>query len=806
MSGLTLDLRAAVRSLLRSPGLTLAVVLCLGVGAAAVGITFGAVDAVLLRPLPYPEESRLVVLWSRLTDGSRDHIVNSYPDFLDWRERSRSFAQLATFNVWFPTLTADDAPEKLLGALVSRDFFPALGARAAHGRLFLPEEFTPGSEPVAVLGDGLWRRRFGGDPGVAGRRIDLDGRAFTVVGVLPPGFRHPEPLYLDEATEVWIPLTYKADALPRGQRFLRVIGRLAPGVAAAAAQAELDGIAEALAREHPQENEGLGVQLLPLREQLAGDLRRPLLLALGAAGLLLLIACANVSSLLLARATGRARETAVRSALGAARGRLARPALLESLLLALAGGALGLLLATWALPALVAASPRAVPGVGEITVGGRAFAVAFAACALAALFAALVPALRAARSAPAEVLREGSPGGGSLRGSRLLATWVMAEVALCLPLLAGALLLVRSLAGLSAVPLGLNPEGVLTLRLELSGARYKESGQVLALQERLLAQLAAAPGIEAAGTTSSLPLTGLFDLRTSLAVEPEGAAEPREISAGLRLVSPGYFDALRIPRLAGRGLSLADRDGAPLVVLVNQTFARTVWPGRSPLGRRLTYAVSGDVLEVVGVVGDVRHEGPAVASGPEVFLPFAQSPVSFLTVVLRGRGAPEALVDRVRAVLKEVDPHLAAKSVRPLEDVVDRALAGPRFDAVLAVLLAAAALVLASAGLYGVTAYAVSRRTREIGLRMALGAGRPAVLAHVLGRALLPVAAGILLGLAAAIPLARLLAGLLVDVSPGDPAIFAVAALVPLVVAVAAAWLPAQRAAAVEPMAALRRE
>jgi len=792
------EIQQACRSLARAPGLTLAVVLCLAVGTAAVGITFGAVDAVLLRPLPYPEENRLVLLWGHLLDGSRDRMVSSYPDFLDWRERSRSFRHLATFNVWFPTLTATEEPEKLLGAIVSQDFFPALGTRPALGRLFLAEDFLSDGEPVVVLGHGLWRRRFGGAPDVIGRRIELDGRPVTVIGVLPPEFRHPEPLYLDEATEIWSPLAFKPDALPRGQRFLRVLGRLTPGVPLERARTEMEGLAQALAREHPEENEGRGIQLVPLREQMVGDLRRPLVLSLGAAGFLLLIACANVSSLLLARATGRARETAVRAALGAGRGRLAQPALLESLVLALAGGALGLTLASWALPALVAASPRSLPGLGEIALGARSFGVAFAACAAAAILAALVPARRAARSAPAAVLQEGSAGGGNLRAGRLLATWVMAEVALCLPLLAGALLLAKSLAGLATIPLGLDPTGVLTLRIELSGRKPEET---LVFYERLLADLRAAPEVQTAGITSSLPMTGLFDLQMGLTAERAGV--PREVTTGWRLVSPGYFETLRIPRITGRGFGSGDRDGAPNVALVNQTFARSVWPGESALGKRLTLK-SGDALEVVGVVGDVRHQGPATESGPEMFLPFAQSPVPFATLVIRGRGAPQALVDRVRAVLREIDPHVAVKSVRPMEAVTGLALAGPRFHAVLAAGLAAAALLLAAAGLYGVTAYAVSRRTREIGLRMALGAGRPAVLGLVLRRALLPVLAGAFVGLAAAVPLTRLLTGLLVQVSPADPVIFTVAALVPLAVGVFAAWLPARRAAAVEPMTALR--
>jgi putative ABC transport system permease protein len=376
----------------------------------------------------------------------------------------------------------------------------------------------------------------------------------------------------------------------------------------------------------------------------------------------------------------------------------------------------------------------------------------------------------------------------------------MAEVALCLPLLAGALLLAKSLAGLATVPLGLDPKGVLTLRIELSGKKAEET---LVFYERLLADLGAAPEVETAGITSSLPMTGLFDLQMGLTAERAGV--PREVTTGLRLVSPGYFETLRIPRISGRGFGPGDRDGAPNVALVNQAFARSVWPGESALGKRLTLE-SGDALEVVGVVGDVRHQGPAAESGPEVFLPLAQSPVPFATLVIRGRGAPQAVIDRVRAVLREIDPHVAVKSVRPMEAVTRLALAGPRFHAVLAALVAAAALVLAAAGLYGVTAYAVSRQTREIGLRMALGADRRTVLGLVLRRALVPVLAGTFIGLAAAIFLTRLLAGLLVQVSPADPEVFTVAALVPLAVAILAAWLPARRAAAVEPMAALRRD
>ena len=781
--------------------------LCAALGVGAVGASFSLVESVLLRPLPYPEAGRLVMVWERALDGSAEQIVCSWANFLDWRARSRSFDRFAAFNVWFPTVTGMDRPERLLGAEVTPEFFQALGARPALGRLFLAEEGQPGRDDVVVLSHGLWHRRFGGDPKVLGRRIELDGAPHTVVGVLPQDFRHPEPLYFDETTELWRPLAFEAGSVTRGSRFLRTVARLAPGITRDAAQSEMDGIARQMEREHPAENEGLGVQVVPLHEQVVGEVRPALRIAFAASFLVLLIACANISGLLLAAAIGRSRETAVRAALGAGRGRLAIPRLLDALLLTLAGGAAGLAVASPAVSRLLARSPKAFPRAEEVGIDGRVLAVALGACVLAAMLAALTPALRTARSRPAEVLQEGSPGAGSGRGGRLLALLVVLETALALPLLAGTGLLAKSLAGLSRVPLGFTAEDLLTLRLELPAGTYPEAADRRAFAERLLERVAALPGVRSAGLTSSLPLSGLYDISREAFLDPPPPTGPPSLPAGYRSVSPGYFPALGIPLLAGRPFGPEDGPDAPDVALVNRAFARAAWGDASPLGRKVVLrSTSGDVTrEVVGMVGDVRHEGPAVEPRPELFVPQSQTPTRFAVLVVRAGGRTEALASALRNAMREIDPDLPAE-VRPMAELTHAATAGPRFQLLIAGLLGTAAVILVAAGIGGVTAYSTARRTREIGIRMALGAGRREILLLVLRRALGLTLAGTVLGLASARVLTRGIASMLFGIEPADPATLAAAALLLLLVGLAAGWVPARRALQVDPAAALRSE
>jgi len=811
-------MRRAVRRLAGAPGLSAAVMLCVALGVGAVTGAFSLVEAVLLRPLPYPQPERLVMLWSRAVDGSNERIVVSQPDFLDWRQRSTSFSQLASFSVWFPSLTLGDRSDKVLGALVSADFFAALGTRPALGRTFLPEEEQPGRDTVVVLGHGLWRRRFGGDPGVLGRRIVLDGVPHTVIGVLPADFRHPEPLYLQETTELWKPLALAPAGAaapiktPRGMRFLRALGRLAPGVTPERARADLDAIARRLESEHPGEDEGLGIRLVPLHEQLSGDLRPALRLALEAAAMVLLVACCNVSGLLLAGSARRAHEMAVRAALGAGRARLARQALADSLLLALAGGVLGAGAALPATRALLALSPRMIPGgsaATAVTLDARVLAVALGACLVTAILAGLAPAARAARRSPALVLRESAPAVGGGAG-RALALLLLLQIALALPLLAATGLLAKTLTRLAAVPLGFATGGVLSLRLELPAARYPKPADQRAFHDRLLALLAATPGVRTAGLTSSLPLTGLYDITREVNVDradrPAARGETAAaIAAGYRAVSPGYLPALRIPILQGRPFDPHDTEGAPPVVLVNETFARTAWPHESALGKTLVLRGAPVAVrrEVVGVVRDVRHTGPATEPRAEIYLPLAQAPARFSTLAILTPGDPAALAPAVRQLLRGIDADLGAASVQPMDRLKDAALAGPRFWLALALVLGAAAALLVGLGVYALAADAVGRRTREIGVRMALGATRAEVLRLVLRRSLTLALLGVALGLAAALALTRLLTGLLYGVAPNDLLSLAAAGLFLLGLAAAATWPAARRAAGLEPVRAL---
>jgi putative ABC transport system permease protein len=809
-----MKLPSAMRRAAGAPGLSAAVVLCVALGAGAVTGAFSLVEAVLLRPLPYPQPEQLVMLWSRAVDGSKERVVVSQPDFLDWRERSTSFSHLTAFSVWFPSLTLGDRSDKVLGALVSADFFSTLGTRPFLGRTLLPEEEQPGRDAVVVLGYGLWQNRFGGDRSVLGRRIVLDGVPHTVIGVLASDFRHPEPLYLQETTELWKPLALPPAAAGRSMRFLRVLGRLAPGVTPERARMDLDAVAHRLESEHPDEDEGLGIGLVPLHEQLSGDLRPALRLALAAAAMVLLVACCNVSGLLLAGSARRAHEMAVRAALGAGRGRLARQALTDSLLLALTGGVLGTGAALPATRALLALSPRMIPGafeVTDVTLDIRVLAVALGACLATAILAGLAPAVRAARRSPALVLRESAPSVGGGAG-RALALLLLLQIAIALPLLAATGLLAKTLTRLAAVPLGFTTDGVLTLRLELPTARYPKPADQRAFHNRLLALLAAAPGVRTAGLTSSLPLTGLYDITREVTIDqaeqPTARGQGAAVAAtvGYRAVSPGYFPALRIPLLQGRPFDPHDTEGAPPVVLVNETLARTAWPHESALGKTLTLRDTTVHREVVGVVHDVRHTGPATEPRPEIYLPLAQAPARFTTVVITVNpavGDPTILAPTVRQLLRGLDPDLGAAAVQPMDHLKDAALAGPRFWLALALILGATAALLVGMGVYALAADAVGRRTREIGVRMALGADRAEILRLVLRRSLTLALLGVALGLTAALALTRLLTGLLYGVAPNDALSLGAAGLFLVSLVTTATWPAARRAARLEPVRAL---
>jgi predicted permease len=806
MSGLYADLRHALRRLRRAPGFTAVVVATLSIGIGANASIFSVVNAALLRPLPYERPDELVRLYSE-REGALWTV--SPPDFVDWRSQVGALAEAAAVDGSTAVLSTGAASEHLPTGAVTSGYFAVLRARPALGRLFVAEDDVPGQDRVLVLGDRVWRSRFGADPGVVGRTARLDSRDYTVIGVLPAGFEDPY------AHDLWIPMAFSADDLQtqRGAHYLDVLARLRTGVSIERAAEELGAVAARIAAEHPRTNAKDSAAVVPLRRALVGDVSDGLLLLLGAVGLVLLIGCVNVANLLLARAVGQQRELAVRSALGAPRSRLVRAALVESLVLGLAGGAGGLALAVLGNDLLLALRPQDVPLLETARADGAVVGFTAALALSSGLLFGLLPAWRAgARRDLGETLKEGkgalAAGGWGAR--RVL---VVGETALALMLLAGAGLLLRSFVGLRAVDPGFDAGQLMTFDLSLPAARYDTPEKAGAFVATALEELRRLPGVESAGAVFGLPLSG-FRYSISL-YELDGrrfeSAED-DVSVQVRIVTPGYFEALRLPLQRGRGVDASDRAGSAPVVWVNEAAARLLWPGGEPLGRRLVLSTGFGLErgraggEVAGVVRDVRHFGPAAEAAPEVYLAHAQWPVDFVSVALRSAGEPLALLEPARQALRRLDPEVPLARARTMEQLLALSVARPRFYLTLLAAFAVAALVLAAIGVYGVMAFAASRRVREIGIRVALGAQRRDILRLLLAESGRLALAGIALGAAGTLAAARLLAGLLHGVGPRDPAtLLAVAALL-LGVALTAAWLPARRAARLEPTTALRAE
>jgi putative ABC transport system permease protein len=791
------DLRFAVRSLAQRPGFTLVTCLALGLGIGANTAIFTVVNAAVLRPLPYIDADRVVVVYATARPSPAEQAISG-GDFVDLRAQARSFSDMAAFRNSGFNLTGGDFPERLDGAVVSADFFEVLGARPFLGRPFAA---MPGGPREAMLSESLWRWRYSAWPGIVGQTITLNGDPFVVAGVMGSEVRHPD------AVQIWVTPRHAVPEHPlrpaedtsanRESQYLDVVARLRPGVALERAQAELSALGLRFERLYPNDDTGRGFKLTPLREDAVGNLRPTLLVLAGAVAFILLIACANIANLLLARAVGRSHEVAIRVALGATRAHLLRSFLAESLVLAALGGGSGLLLALWIAPGLAALSPRALaPGALQLDLRVLAFTAGLA-LATAVVFG-LVPALEI--DAPAEALKEaGRTGTGSIRRARLRSALVVAEVALSLVLLIGAGLLVRSFARLQRVDPGFEPAGVMTADLWLAGAKYPEKAQQAAFFREVVGRLSASPGVEAAGDVSRLPLTRGNSTRS---VQPLGSPD-KNVDADYRIASPGYFAALRIPLRAGRGLTDADLQSGARVALVNEAFVRRMWPEGEPLGRQIVLTSDAKPLEVVGVIGDVRHLGLHLPPRPEVYLPEGLEPWPFMSLVVRGRGD---LADLVRASVAAVDRDQPITRLETMEQRMAESLAPRRFGVVLVGALAVVAFVLAVTGIYGVMTYSVAQRTREMGIRLALGATPAAVLGLVLRQAMRLVAAGIVLGIAAALPLGRVLRTLLYGVSATDPGTFAALAALLCATAAAATAVAARRATSVDPALALRAE
>jgi len=802
MKSLLQDVRYGLRRLSKSPGFTIVAAGALALGIGANTAIFSVVNAVLLRPLPYPAPDELVQVWETRPRQNMASVEASPNEFLAWAAEGRSFRHLAAVDFANYNLTGRGEPERVTAALVSAEYFPAFGVAPAAGRAFLAEEDQPGKENVVVLTHDFWQTRFGGDPSVLDQTVSLDGAACAVVGIMPRGFRLPQDAKLAR------PIAFAPEARTRaGSHYLQVFGRLAGGVTREQAGAELSGIAARLEQTFASTNAGHGVVLVPLREQLVGDVRPALLVLLGAVGLVLLIACANLANLLLARAEGRRKEVAVRAALGASRWRIVRQLLAESVLLAAAGGGLGLLLAVWGVDLLVSLDPAGVQRVGEVALDAGVLAFTVALSLATGLVFGLAPALQASKTDFVETLKEGGRSStGPARAGRLRGALVVSEVALTLVLLVGAGLLVKSFARLLDVDPGLDPRGVLTLDLSLPPAKYAERRQVAAFYERLLGEVAALPGVEVAGAVSVLPLGG--DDNSNF-VEIEGRpplAPGQALRAGRRNASPDYFRALRVPLKSGRALAPSDAADAPPAAVINEAMARAFFPGEDPVGKRLRTGDNNPWVTIVGVVGDVRHRGLDVDTRPEMFFPHAQSPSRQMSLVVRSGGDPLALVGAVRERVRAVDKDQPVGNVKTMEAWVAESVASRRFAVLLLAAFALVAAGLAAVGIYGVVSYGVAQRTHELGLRLALGAQRSDVLRLVIRQGMKMTLVGAAVGLAAALALTRLMAGLLYGVSATDPLVFAGVALLLVAVALLACYVPARRATRVDPMVALRHE
>ncbi|MGE6761344.1 ABC transporter permease [Corallococcus interemptor] len=810
MASLLQDLRLALRRLRHSPTFTVVAVATLALGIGANVAIFSVVHAVLLRPLPLRDDARLVRLFSV---GRQGPGPTSPPDLKDLGEQTRAFEGLAGVAPAMVTLGADRteaSPMKVQAGLVTAGFFQVLGPRVQLGRALQAGDDVPGAPQVAVLSHALWQRRFGGSPDVLGRTLNLGGPLpWTVVGVMAPGFDFPSH------AELWTPVVQDASLTKpeaRGAHWLEVYGRLAPGVSLATARADAAAVAKSLAARYPATNEDMGASVEPLRDVLLGPVRPSLLLLLGAVGLVLLIACANLMHLLLARAASREGETSVRLALGASRGRIARELLVESALLSVLGGGAGLLAAMWALDALAAFGPRDIPRIDEVSLDGTVLAFTAGLSVFTTLLFGLVPAWQTSRVELARVLRASGEGaGGAAHHHRTRAALIVAETALAVLLLVSAGLLLRSFVHLRQVDPGFQPEGVLTVKLELPPFRYAfGSAAPAAFYDGLLERLRALPGVSAAGAMGGLPMEGK---RWTLAVrDPRRPVAPgtEPWQASIRVVTPGALEALRVPVLRGRGLLPEDRGAGGRAVVINAEAARRFWPGEDPLGRTLDTdmdwgngAFGG---RVVGVVANLATEGLAAPAAPEVFIPYEQARSTEMTLVLRTTGEPLALVRAVRAEVRGMDANLALGSVRTLASVVDGTVAPLRFYLLLASVFAGLALVLAAVGLYGVVAYAVVQRTRELGIRMALGARAGQLMGMVLSHYLRLTAVGLVLGLGLAWGASRALSHLLNGVRPTDPLTYGLVVAVLGAVAFLAALLPARRAAHVPPAVVLRAE
>jgi putative ABC transport system permease protein len=792
--------------LLKSPGFTFVAILALALGIGANTSLFSVVNAVLLRPLPVADPDRLIVVKSvneKMTEKEFWGAI-SPADFFDWQaQQQKSFSSFAAYSGDGVTLNADDAPERFTASRVTGDFFKTLGVTPLIGRAPSPDEFTVASAPVVVLSHALWQRRFGGDPGIVGRTLTFNNKPTTVIGVMPPEFKFPI------GAEVWRPQPDTGEMKIRGNRYFTTIARLKPDATIDSAQAELAAIAKRLEAEYPKTNAGWSTRVVSLRETLVGDVRPTLWILFGAVGFVLLIACANVANLLLARAAGRGREVAIRTALGATRGRIVRQLLTESLLLALIGGALGVLLAVWGVEGITSLVPAdwRIPRLDESRIDMTVLGFTLLVSIVTGLMFGLIPGLKASRPDLNESLKEtGRSATSSLQLQRTRSLLIIAEIALTLLLLVGAGLLIKSFLLLNRTAPGFETERLLVANIGAAMPKYADEEKRAQLYTQIIERIEQSQGIKAAALNSGVPLAG-FNLSFPFKIEGRAETSGDQVQTTYSAVSPNYFRVMNIPVRAGREFTQRDTKGAPEVAIINETMARRYFPDGDAIGKRLTidYLTKPLTLEVVGIAADVKNN-LSEAPGIEIYTSHLQHPWFAMGIVVRTEVDPASAVVAVQRAIRAVDSGQAASGIKTMEQLLSEQTAQPRFYTLLLTVFAGVALLLAAIGVYAVVSYSVAQRTHEIGIRMALGAERRDVLRLVVGQSMKLALAGVTLGVGLALLLTRVLSNLLYGVSTTDPVTFGVVVLLSIGVALCASYLPARRAMKVDPMIALRYE
>lgn len=812
METLLKDLRYGLRSLLKQPGFTVIAVVTLALGIGANTAMFSVINAVLLRPLPYHEPQRLVTIWEESPERGLYQMPVSFANLRDWVDQNHTFDQISAYTFTNLNLIGAGEPARLDTVRVSSNLFSLIGAAPQLGRTFLPEEDREGANKVVILGHALWKNRFGSDPAIVDRSLTLDNQSYTVVGVMSPGFQFPVGFgymgkVLSDPIDLYVPIAATSNELQRGNYSFFALGRLKSGVTIDQARADMTTIESRLAEQYPDGNTGIGISLVPTQEQTVKEIRPALLVLLGAVAFLLLIACANIANLLLVRAASRQKEMAIRSALGASRLRVLRLLLTESLVLSLAGGVVGLLLAVWGTKALMALAPDNIPRLNEVGVDARVFGFAVAVSLVTGIAFGLVPALQAAKPDLNEALKEGLRGSmESTIGKRTRGVLVAGEVALSLILLIGAGLMIKSFLRLQQMNLGFNPENVLAVHLELPDSKYAEDRQQAAFFQEALARLESVPGVESVGATTGLPLTLSIagsDFRIEGRPEPEAG---KEMIIETRSVSPGYFGTLGIPLLKGRDFSDRDKSDSPAAAIINADLARIYFPNEDAIGRRISFDDRQSWMSIVGIVGDVKQMGLDSNAKPEVYFPYLQVAAPSMRLVVRTVSNPLHAVAAVKNQIQTIDKDLPIDDAKSMQQLLAESTSGRRFNMLLLTLFAVVAVILAVVGIYGVMSYTVTQRTHEIGIRVALGAQPSDVFRIVIGQGMLLAMIGVAFGLVGAFALTRLMTTMLFGVEPTDPLTFICLSVLLIGVGLVACYLPGRRATKVDPLVALRAE